>query len=232
MGRRGVLFFACVAATRAVRDEGYGHAGQNTKDHAAQSDSEGERQGPVVWLGLGLGLRERSELRLTSRDLLDPAELPGSHGRPVDPAELREADLRQHHSTDYEPSSRDEPARRRALGDRRRLGKKDPRGTCGGGCKASLCKGGKWGVCNGKSEYMGTVVQVCPYGCACQHKTGTEAHCHLNEAAHFAGKPSNGYGNKSCKSEGDWAQCGWKSFLVWRWGGIIWDNSKTISGLF
>ena len=73
-----MLLLACAAMTNALPDVGYGNAGHNTKNHPEQSNFEGERQGPVIWLDLGLGLRKR---RLESLDL-DPSERPGSDLRP------------------------------------------------------------------------------------------------------------------------------------------------------
>ena len=169
MGRCVVLLLACAAMlTNALPDVGYGNAGHNTKNHPEQSNFEGERQGPVIWLDLGLGLRKR---RLESLDL-DPSERPGSDLRPG-----------------------------RDLGDRRRLGKHHPKGNCKNGCTVSGGDEGQ-GVYSVDNTYLGTLEQICPYGCGCQH----ENHCHTESASHFPDKytanfPNEPYGRKSCKHD-------------------------------
>ena len=172
--------------TNALPDVGYGNAGHNTKNHPEQSNFEGGRQGPVVWLGLGLGLRKR---RLESLDL-DPSERPGSDLRPG-----------------------------RDLGDRRRLGDIHPKGNCQNGCTVSSGSGGQ-GVYSVDNTYLGTLEQICPYGCGCQHDDHID-HCHTEKASHFpneytcADKDNCGisgknpltntefepYGRKSCNHE-------------------------------
>ena len=146
-----MLLLACAAMlTNALPDAGYGNAGHNTKNHPEQSNFEGGRQGPVVWLGLGLGLRKRP---LESLDL-DPSERPGSDLRPG-----------------------------RDLGDRRRLGKHHPKGNCKNGCTVSGGDEGQ-GVYSVDNTYLGTLEQICPYGCGCEHLDKGD-HCHTEKASHF-----------------------------------------------
>ena len=95
---------------------------------------------------------------------------------------------------------------RRQMGPRRRLGGDDPLGTCDGGCKVWPAGWGHpAGVWNVNDDwYLGTLEEVCPQGCGCQHETGAKkAHCHRDKVSHWStsaswSKISSPYGDGYC----------------------------------
>jgi hypothetical protein len=61
------------------------------------------------------------------------------------------------------------------------LGDIHPKGNCQNGCTVSSGSGGQ-GVYSVDNTYLGTLEQICPYGCGCQHDGD---HCHTEKASHF-----------------------------------------------